>query len=68
MLLSVITFLALIFYSTGYQLITKENGHYITGEGCGIKTQMKTLEKIPEDIQKHPCTMIPFQKSSQGKY
>ena len=68
MLLNITFFLGLVLYSTGYQIITRENGYFITGEGCGIKTQMKTLQKIPEDIQKHPCTMIPFQKSYQGKY
>ena len=42
----------------GAEIIERDGHTYITGNGCGIKTPMKKLDKIPENIQDFPCSII----------
>lgn len=41
------------------ELKKMDNGnHVITGRGCGILTPIKYLDEIPEDLDKHHCSII----------
>ena len=49
--------------SFGAEVIERDGQTYITGSGCGIKTPMKTLYSMPENIQDFPCSII-----SKGRF
>ena len=49
-------------------MIENNYGHFITGPSCGIGTQIKTLNYIPADLQKHPCSIIQFENLSPFKH
>ena len=55
-------------HSNGFELIENNNDLFITGPSCGIGTQIKTLNYIPVDLQKHPCSIIQFEKLSPFKH
>ena len=40
------------------QLIQLSNGHFITGSGCGISTDIKYLNVIPENLDNFECSFI----------
>ena len=42
----------------GGQLKKRENMWYITGKGCGISTELKYMDKIPENVEKLSCVII----------
>ena len=54
---AVILFLALS-GCFGGQLKKRENMWYITGKGCGISTELKYMESIPENVEKLSCVII----------
>ena len=58
---------ALLCSSNGSELISRENGYYITGNSCGVKTKLKYLEEIPEDIKANPCSFIPHKKTFSSR-
>ena len=48
-----------------FDLIKNDYGHFITGNGCGTKTEIKLLMgDVPKEIENHPCTMIPFRNNN----
>ena len=42
----------------GGQLKKRENMWYITGKGCGISTELKYTDKIPENVENLSCVII----------
>ena len=34
------------------------NGYFITGEGCGISSPIRYLNKVPEVLEDHKCSFV----------
>ena len=42
------------------KLIKRDEGHFITGRGCGLSTPMRYLKEIPQNLEDYECSFIPI--------
>ena len=59
MKLSTLLVVLFIFQVQAGKPIQRENGIWYTGKGCGVTTEIKYLQDVPEDDSNLQCTFIP---------
>ena len=59
MKLSTLLVVLFIFQVQAGKPIQRENGIWYTGKGCGITTEIKYLQEVPDDDSNLQCTFIP---------
>ena len=59
MKLSTLLVVLFIFQVQAGKPIQRENGIWYTGKGCGVTTEIKYLQEVPDDDSNLQCTFIP---------